>query len=396
MVMRTGEALLVGAGNIGLGFLGQVMSEAGLQITLADVNQQRVAALNREGAYPIELVSLEGTRQQYVEGVKAISSLDEAAMIEATVKADIITTAVGADNLAKVAPTLAKGLVERLTRRPADEMHLLVVACENVDSNTQILMDHILAALPDDEWRRRVEGQVSSPNCVVDRIVPNTKSGIDHPLAVTAEDYYQLAVDGPAIKHDIPNIPGMEIVDNLEAKSLQKLFTLNGPHAAAGWLAYLKGYETVHEAMGDPNISSLVRGLMHEVGAVIVSHYPSINAEQQQAFADNTFRRFLNPYLKDQPSRVGRDPKRKLNARDRLLRPAILANDDGQTTDNINMAIIGGFRFNNPADPQAVAVHHEIDTAGLDAAVVAITGLQKTHPIVRHTVAGYQLTELMV
>ena len=396
MCMRTGEALVVGAGNIGLGFLGEVMSEAGLQLTLADVNEQRVAALNREGAYPIELVSLEGTRVEYIEDVKAISSLDETAMIEATVKADVITTAVGADNLIKVAPTLAKGLVERLKRRPADEVHLLVVACENIESNTEILMDHILDALPDDEWRQRVSDKVSYPNCVVDRIVPNTKSSLDHPLAVAAEDYYQLAVDGLAIKYDIPDIPGMEIVDNLEAKSLQKLFTLNGPHAAAGWLAYLKGYETIHEAMGDANIRSLVRGLMDEVSAVITSHNPSISAEEQQVFADSTFRRFLNPYLKDSPSRVGRDPKRKLGAGDRLLRPAILANDDGQTTANINMAIIGGFRFDNPADSQAVAVHHEIDTAGLDAAVVAITGLQKTHPIVKHTVAGYQLTELMV
>jgi len=394
--MRTGEALIVGAGNIGLGFLGEVMSEAGLQLTLADVNNDRVAALNREGAYPIELVSLEGTREQYIEGIRAISSLDEAAMIEATVKADVITTAVGADNLAKIAPTLAKGLVERLKRRPADEVHLLVVACENIESNTQILMDHILDALPDDEWRKRVEDKVSSPNCVVDRIVPNTKSSIDHPLAQRVEDYYQLAIDGPAIKHAIPNIPGMQIVDDLEATSAQKLFTLNGPHAAAGWLAYIKGYETIHEAMGDPNIRSLVRGHMDEVGAVIVSNYPSISAEQQQAFADTTFRRFLNPYLQDAPSRVGRDPKRKLGAKDRLLRPAIMATIDGQTTANINAAIIGGFRFNNPADPQAAAVHHEIETTGLDAAIVAITGLQKTHPIVRHTVAGYQLTELMV
>jgi hypothetical protein len=60
------------------------------------------------------------------------------------------------------------------------------------------------------------------------------------------------------------------------------------------------------------------------------------------------------------------------------------------------MAIISAFRFDNPDDPQAVEVHHEIGRVGLEAAIADITSLPKTHPIVQHTAAGYQLTELMV
>ncbi|MFO0920113.1 MAG: mannitol-1-phosphate 5-dehydrogenase [Candidatus Saccharimonadales bacterium] len=394
--MKTGEALQIGGGNIGRALVGEVMHEAGLHVTFADVNEQLIADFNTERCYPVQIVSLEGSREDLVNDVEAVSSLDEATMIDKIVRADIVTTAVGAGILPRVAPTLAKGLMERLKQRPTDEMHVVVVACENMERNTETLRDHILEALPDDEWRAKVLEVVSFPNCAVDRIVPNTRSDIDHPLAVITEDYYQLAVDRTALKADMPYIPGVELVDDLEATLAQKLFTLNGAHAAAAYWGYLKGCETIDEAMRDPSILELVQGLMDEVSVVVVRHYPSISEQQQRAFADKTLRRFMNPYLKDEPKRVGRDPQRKLSARDRLLRPAILAIGDGDTPANLNMAMVGGFRFDSPDDPQALEVHRNIAAHGVDAAIVAVTGLQKSHPLVRQTAAGYRLADLMV
>lgn len=370
------------------------MHEAGLHVTFADVNERLINDFNQERGYPVQVVSLEGSEQDYIDNVEAISSLDESAMVQKIVNADVVTTAVGANVLPRVAPTLAKGLMERLKQRPDDEAHVVVIACENVERNTETLRNHILDLLPDDEWRLKVMDKVSFPNCAVDRIVPNTKSEIDHPLAVITEDYYQLAIDKAALKSEMPSIDGLELVDDLEAVLAQKLFTLNGAHAAAAYWGYLKGCETIDEAMTDPSIQELVKGLMSEVSSVIVRHYPSIDAERQQAFVAKTIRRFMNPYLKDEPKRVGRDPKRKLGVNDRLLRPALMAINDGETPASINMAIVGGFRFDSPDDPQALEVRRDIANSGLDAAIIAVTGLQKSHPLVCQTVAGYHLAEL--
>ena len=393
--MKTGEVIQLGGGNIGKALVGDVMSRAGLRVTFADVDQNLINNFNTEHGYPLQVVSAEGSHEHYIDGVSAISSLDQAAMTDHIVRADIITTAVGPSILPRVAPAIAVGLMERMKRRPKDEMHVFVVACENVERNTETLRDHILVALPDDDWRQRILDNVSFPNCAVDRIVPNTKSTSAHPLAVITEDYFQLAIDGKALKTDMPEIPGIEIVDDLEAVLAQKLFTLNGAHAAAAYWGYLKGCETIDEAIRDPNILALVNGLMDEVGAVIVRNYPTITSESQQAFAEKTVRRFMNPYLKDEPSRVGRDPQRKLGLRDRLIGPAVLALAAGETPANINMAIVGGFRFDSPNDKQAVDVHREIDKYGVDAAIVSVTGLAATHPIVRQVVAGYRTAELM-
>ena len=55
----------------------------------------------------------------------------------------MITTAVGPGALEKVAPALAAALVERAKRRPRDELHVVVIACENITDNTARLKEHI-------------------------------------------------------------------------------------------------------------------------------------------------------------------------------------------------------------------------------------------------------------
>jgi mannitol-1-phosphate 5-dehydrogenase len=395
VVVKTGEAVVYGGGNVGRANLGRLLNEAGFLVTFVEVNEELIRDFNNERAYPVFSVSKEGTRQDYVEGVNAVSALDEAALIDCIVRADIITTAVGAAMLTRVAPTLAKGLMERLKRRPADEMHVVVVACENVVGNTEILRDHVLAALPSDEWRTRALNTFSFLNCAIDGVVPDTSSGVGHPLAVTREDYFRLAVDRTALRADMPAIPGIELVNNLKAVIAQKLFTFNGGHVAAGFWAYLKGCETISEAMNDPNIYALVSGLMGEVSPVLLRRYSSISAVEQQAFVETSLRRFMNPYLKDAPTRVGRDPMRKLGAGDRLVGPAVLAVDDGETPANLNMAIVGGLRFDSPDDPQAVELRKRIARVGVEAVVVDLTGLPVTHPVVRQAAAGHRFAGLM-
>ena len=388
--MGSGEVLQIGAGNIGRALVGDIMASAGLHVTFADVAQDLIDHINAEGGYPIEIVSLDGSNTKHVEGVSAISSLDEDAMVEKIVNADFITTAVGAGILPRVAPTLAKGLAARMDQRDGDDLHVVVVACENMERNTETLRDHILEALPDDEMRAKVLANVSFPNAAVDRIVPNTASQNDHPLSVITEDYFQLAIDANGLLTDIPEVGGLDVVADLEATLAQKLFTLNGAHAATAYWGYLKGHPTIDVAMGDDSIRTMVDGLMAEVSQTLVTNYPSITAETQQTFVDKVIRRFLNPYLKDETSRVGREPKRKLSKTDRLVRPALRALEDGATPVNLLAAIVAGFRFNSPEDPQSQEIAEAISTQGIQATVAEVTGLDAGHPLVGAVVAGWE------
>ena len=54
-------AVIIGAGNIGRGFIGQLFSEAGWEVCCLDVAKPVVDALNEAGSYPLDIVSGTGT-----------------------------------------------------------------------------------------------------------------------------------------------------------------------------------------------------------------------------------------------------------------------------------------------------------------------------------------------
>ncbi len=384
----------IGAGSIGRGLLGAVYHEAGFHTTFADVRPEVVEALNAEQAYPVFEVSAAGVEETHVTDVDAINPLDRESFVSAVVEADVVTTAVGSAVLEKIAPQLADGLVERMKRRPREELHVVVVACENITDNTAILKRHIWNHLTPDQ-QQALEGVISFPNCVVDRIVPND-SGLaaDNPLGVTVEDYYQLVVDGNALHEPLPRIPGMKVASNLDSVLEQKLFTLNTTHALVGYFGYRAGYEYIHEAIVDTRIQSLVQGALQEIAPVIVGRHPDISLESQQAFADRITGRFRNPHLKDTTARVARDPIRKLGPQDRLIRPAILSFEGGEVPAHLASGIVGALSYRNPEDPQSAELQRRFASHGVEAVLIDVSGVAEDSPVVRMAKASYELNAL--
>ena len=327
--------------------------------------------------------------------ISAVNILDEEAFVRAVVEADLILTAVGTNLLTAVAPHLAKGLTERLKRRPKDQLHTVVIACENITDNTTLLRGHIFDNLPED-LHPTVDGIVSFPNCVVDRIVPTSTSDLvsANPLAVIVEDYYQWAIDGTALKGSMPQIPGIVVSQDLNAILEQKLFTLNMPHALVAYFGYKAGYRFIHEAVEVPLVQSLVMGALEEVEPVIVSRNPSITPEAQRVYAAKILGRFRNPYLQDETTRVGRDPIRKLGPKDRLIKPAILAWELGEVPAHLTAGIIGALRYDNPDDTQAQQLRVSLSEKGVLGVMQEVSGLTPDSPVVRLIKAGFEFDSL--
>lgn len=377
------KALHFGAGNIGRGFIGKLLGDAGIQLTFADVNQTVLDALNARHSYQVHVVG-EQKQIDTVANVNAVSSIgDEVITLIADV--DLVTTAVGPVVLERIAPAVAKGLVLRRTN--GNEKPLNIIACENMVRGTSQLKAHVMKALSEDDqaWVEQYVGFVDS---AVDRIVPPSESATNDPLEVTVETFSEWIVDKTQFKGDLPNIPGMELTDNLMAFVERKLFTLNTGHAITAYLGQLAGHQTIRDAILDEKVRAVVKGAMDESGAVLIKRY-GFDADKHAAYIQKILGRFENPYLKDDVERVGRQPLRKLSAGDRLIKPLLGTIEYGLPHQNLVEGIAAAMHYRSAEDPQAQELEKLLAEKGPQATLAEISGLDANSDVVAQAVKAF-------
>jgi len=166
------RAVHFGAGNIGRGFIGQLLHQSGYDITFVDIRDDVVEALKTEGRYEVILAG-EGEEHVPVDRVTALHSVRDAEEVtESLAEADLITTAVGPPVLPIIAPAIAEGLVQR-ARRGGGPVN--VIACENMVGASQALKSFVMEHVPDED-AEAVEEISGFPNAAVDRIVPEHRA----------------------------------------------------------------------------------------------------------------------------------------------------------------------------------------------------------------------------
>jgi mannitol-1-phosphate 5-dehydrogenase len=385
------KAVHFGAGNIGLGFIGLLLSRSGYEIQFVDVSEERVSLLNERREYKVTLAS-EKADTTVVRNVSAINGRDAERVARAIADADLVTTAVGLTVLPYIAENIAKGIELRLQEAPAagagapGVRPLAVIACENAIGGSTELKKHVYGYLSP-ELQERAAGRIAFPDAAVDRIVPLQQH--EDKLQVTVEPFYEWVVDRSALPEGYPLIEGVHYVDRLGPYIERKLFTVNTGHCCAAYHGYLKGYSTIQEAMRDEEIVARIRGVLGETGAVLIRQY-GFDETEHRHYIDKIIDRFRNPYLTDEVVRVGRSPIRKLAPNDRLVRPALLAYDLGIDTTYLAGALAAALRFDYAVDPEAAELQLAIKEQGLSETLVRYTGIPADHPLHAAVVAAYE------
>ena len=359
------KAIQFGAGNIGRGFIGSLLYKAGYHVVFADVNTEIIDKINKDKEYTIHVMDTVCSEEK-VNDISGVISINNEIYKE-IVEAEIITTAVGPVVLPRIAPTIAKGIA--LRKENGVKNYLNIIACENAIKASSQLEEEVKKYLTKDEVDY-LEEFVGFPNCSVDRIVPPVKS--ENILDVVVENYYEWNVEEKAFKGEIPKIEGMNLVDNLMAYIERKLFTLNTGHAITAYFGYLKGYETIEESIKDEVIYDFVKKAMIESGKGLIAKY-NFDEEAHYKYIDKIIDRFKNPYLKDDVARVGREPLRKLNENDRLIKPLITARGFNINTDNLLLGVGAALHYDNKEDSQSVQLQSLINEKGIKESLAEIS-----------------------
>ena len=361
------KAVQFGAGNIGRGFIGALLSQAGYHVVFADVADVIIDKINEDKTYTVHVMDV-ACEDQPITNISGVNSTKPEA-IDAIAEADVVTTAVGLVILPRIAPTIAAAIEKRMANGVKEPMN--IIACENAIRATSQLKAAVYERLSE-EGKAYADECVGFADCAVDRIVPPVKSA--NFIDVVVESYFEWDVEKSGFKGEIPVIPGMTLVDDLMAYIERKLFTLNTAHCITAYLGKLRGLATIDQAIADPEIFAVVYAAMKESGAGLVKKY-GFDADKHAAYIEKIIGRFKNPYLQDDVTRVGREPLRKLSPTDRLISPLSTAVGFGLPVDHLIVGIGAALRYDNPEDKQSVELQAKIAEAGVRAAAAEVTGL---------------------
>jgi mannitol-1-phosphate 5-dehydrogenase len=366
-------AVHFGAGNIGRGFVGLLLHRAGYEVVFADVADALIDSLQQTPTYLVKEVGLQSSEEQ-VDNYRAINSRsDEPAVIAELAQAEIATCAVGPTVLRFLAPVIVAGL----RARPADAPPLIVMACENAINATDVLVEHIRSAAPDEDWSD-LRARAVFANTAVDRIVP--AQAADAGLDVTVENYFEWAIERPPFGGNEPNIPDATWVDDLAPYIERKLFTVNTGHATTAYHGYARGINKLSDALADDQVRAAVEGVLSETKQLLVLKH-EFDPDVQQAYVDKILTRFANPYLPDTVDRVGRQPLRKLSRTERLIGPASQLAERGVRPRYLLATVEAALSFDVPEDPESVELMHLLKTSTAAEATERITGLQPGDPL---------------
>ena len=300
------------------------------------------AVLDRMAQPETRIVSLTVTEKGYCHS-PAIGMLDET-------HPDILQDLTDPDT-----PRSAIGfLVSALDRRRrADLPPFTIMSCDNLPSNGDTARDIVqrFADLVDPALGRWIDDHVAFPNTMVDRIVPATTDadrdavaaalGFRDAWPVVTERFRQWVIED-AFCNGRPFWGGVgaQLVSDVAPFELMKLRLLNGAHSSLAYLGYLAGYETVSDAMADPNMAAFIRRLMDEE---VTPTLPVPPGTHLTAYKDALIERFRNPALKHRTWQIAMDGSQKLpqrllgTVRDRL--------DAGQPVDCLALGIAAWMRY---------------------------------------------------
>jgi mannitol-1-phosphate 5-dehydrogenase len=370
------KAVHFGAGNIGRGFIGLVLHNAGYEVVFADVAAPLIDALAASTSYRVIEVGTDA-RTSTVDNYRALNSAtNEAEVIAEIATADIVTTAVGPNILKFVAPLIAAAL----DKRDASRDPLAVMACENAINATDLLRNSVVDTIHDPTLLSRAV----FANTAVDRIVPGQPEGAG--LDVTVEAFFEWAVEKPPFGRGVPNIPEAHFVEDLAPYIERKLFTVNTGHATTAYHGFLAGADSIADAIGMPSVLAEVRAVLAESKELLVAKH-GFSAEVQQEYIDTNLARFANDELTDTVGRVGRQPLRKLSRNERFVGPAAELAERGLSADALVRAMGAALRFDAPDDPQSVELLELLESTSAHGFVLQVTGLEPVHPLFAAVVA---------
>jgi mannitol-1-phosphate 5-dehydrogenase len=379
-----GKIVVFGAGATGRGHVGLLAWQAGFEIVFVDKDAKLVETLQRAGRYTVHLFGGRQPQTVDVTGWRVYHYEQRDEIASEILDTDLVLTAVFDPNLPDVAQTLARAV--KHARAAGRRRSLNCLACENMMDSSSTLGKQVTALLTGTDLAY-AEEWFGFPDCMISRVVPRPEPD---PLVILTEDYNEWTTRAEAFKGPKPAaLSALELVNNQTARLERKLLIHNGGHAICGYFGYHRGHRFIHQAVADPLVLEHVVHALDEIGEIVRRRH-GFSAASINEYKADLGRRGAIAELQDQILRVVRDPIRKLSPRERLIAPAVMAEEYSLPRAWIVQGIVAALQYSHPQDAQSLRLAADIRNLGLEATLVKVCGLSRDSRLTREIVNEFQ------
>ncbi len=342
------KALIFGAGAIGRGFLGPLLSKLNFDLNFVDRNLSVIQRMKSTKSYKAAITN--NNKYDIVKvPIKNAYTLEDTIDIKTY---DIVFCCVGSKRCYEIAKRFQNAKT--------------VISCENDISTVNGLKqlsknNNIFFGIPDVITSNTASKQLLEK----DELTTITEKGI---LIVEKGNF---SLPKPILQAN---------AEQLERHWICKFFIHNAPHAVLSYLGALKKYTYIHEAMSDKNIEKIVLGSINEItnGIIKAKYVPKIFARK---YRDKEVARFKNKLLFDPITRVARDPLRKLSRDDRMILALRIAQFNKKPPKFTATGVKAALNYYNKNDPESTYLQYIRKSLSEAEILEKFSGIYESDPL---------------
>lgn len=277
-------------------------------------------------------------------------------------------------------------------RYEAGQRPFTVLSCDNMQKNGTITgnMLKTFARHRDPKIADWISEHGAFPNSMVDRITPRTTDndkvslaesfGVEDAWPVVTEPFKQWVVEDH-FANGRPEFEkvGVQVVSNVEQVEkfeCHKLRLLNASHTAMAYLAFLAGFEYVHEVIENPVFRKFIYNMMHDEVKPLLPAIPGVDID---AYCDKLLERFGNPTIMDQITRLTLNGSGKLP---QFIMPSVAEQIMNKTHNmkRLSLVVASWFRYLHGVDEHGKPYAID-DPMAEDLKAKALEGGDKVYPL---------------
>ena len=383
--MMKKEAVLIGAGKIGRGYLADLFNQAGYHLTFLEYSQELVQKMREQGYYTINMAHKDAPDDVFrISGYDAFcTQTEEEQCIEALAHTNYGSIHVFPNACESIGHMIGKAIVRRMEEGNDETLDLLM--CVNFLQPTKILKGYINEILKTPEQKAYLEEKVGFSECLVHRngMVPTPEQLEKDPIAVYAGDSPYLTADKEGFKGEPPAGVNLHLIDKMEGRLTQKIWNINMWHCSTAFYGRKMGYTYFDESASNLYIVRCCDLARSEANFALCKEFGFTMEELMETFPEKK-ERFdpskVDHSEKDLLDRIAQDPKRKLAKGDRFIGPALCCLKHGRMPYYLARGAAMGYYFKNENDPAACEILAYVKEHGIRDAVTKYSGLSDEEP----------------